>query len=270
MNCEDFNNIINELADYKPMAVTTRDAGVSHVALCADCAAKLANARDVSANLLLAAGAESEAAPARIKEDLMAAFAAQQQTTSAANGVVPISSRVKLGWWAAAAVAAAAVVVFAVMLPLWRGPAPNTQQSVAVKAPRVETQGETPRVTPRETPVETPRVAPVLPPLGIEQPTARSGRAPGKQRALRPGSPRVVTANTNLTVARNTINEYIPLTYLAAATAIDTGTIVRVQLSRSALVRLGLPINIESSSETVKAEVVMGDDGVARAIRLID
>jgi hypothetical protein len=266
MNCEDFNNIIKELADYKPMAVTTRDAGVSHVALCADCAAKLANARAVSANLLLAAGAESEAAPARIKEDLMAAFAAQQQTTSAPNSVVPISSRVKLGWWAAAAVAAAAVIVFAVMLPLWRGPAPNTQQSVAVKAPGVETPGE----TPRKTPSETPKVAPVVPPLGIEQPTGVSGRAHGKQRALRPGSPRVVTANPNLTVARNTINEYIPLTYLAAATAIDTGTIVRVQLSRSALVRLGLPINIESSSETVKAEVVMGDDGVARAIRLID
>jgi hypothetical protein len=60
------------------------------------------------------------------------------------------------------------------------------------------------------------------------------------------------------------------LTYLASATAIDTGTIVRVQLSKSALVRLGLPINIESSNESVRAEVIIGDDGVARAIRLVN
>ena len=120
MNCEDFNEIINELADYKPMAVSTRDAGVSHVALCADCAAKLANARAVSGNLLLAAGAESEDAPARVKENLLAAFAAQQPATQTLGKVVHISRQRNLGWWAMASattVAAAAVIVFVVILP---------------------------------------------------------------------------------------------------------------------------------------------------------
>ena len=261
MNCEDFNNIINELADYKPMAVTTRDAGVSHVALCADCAARLANARAVSASLLLAAGAESEDAPVRIKADLLTAFATQQQLRSATDRVVPlvpIASRRKLGRWTAAAVAAAAVVVFALMLPIWNGaPSRVPESQVAQKAP------------PPETPTATPTTTPARPP-SFDEPAPKPVKAAGRRPVLRQRSPRVISGSTNEAVAGNTANEFVPLTYLAAATAIDTGTIVRVQLSRSALVRLGLPINIESSSETVKAEVVMGDDGVARAIRLID
>ena len=256
MNCEDFNDIINELADYKPMAVTIRDAGVSHAALCVDCAAKLANARAVSSTLLLAAGAESEAAPARIKENLLAAFAAQQQMDSATNNVASIFSGRKLGWWTAAAVAAAAVIVFAGILPAWRGaPAPNQQPSVARNPSPVESPTVTPRV------VEQPRVA------GVGDNSANP--IPAKRRGFKEKTHRLVTVNSNETVARNTPNEFVPLAYLATATAIDTGTIVRVQLSRSALVRLGLPINLESSNETVRAEVVIGDDGVARAIRLV-
>jgi hypothetical protein len=73
----------------------------------------------------------------------------------------------------------------------------------------------------------------------------------------------------NETVATKTADEYLPLTYLAKTTAMDTGTIIRVRLSRSALVSLGLPVNLENSSDSVSAEVVMGDDGVARAIRLV-
>lgn len=258
MNCEDFNDIINELADYKPMDVTTRDASVSHVALCADCAAKLANARAVSGTLLLAAGAESEDAPAKIKENLLAAFAAQQQTVPASNRVVPISTRRNLGWWTAAAVAVAAAIVFAVMLPFWRGaPAKDPRPSVAVKAP----------------PVETPEV--VRPDVDKPVPAAdnspdKSSNAPAGGGSRRKRSFRdTVTAGTSETVASNVSNEYVPLTYLASATAIDTGTIVRVQLSRAALVRLGLPVSAEGSSDSVRAEVVIGDDGVARAIRLV-
>jgi hypothetical protein len=259
MNCEDFNEIINELADYKPMAVSTRDAGVSHVALCADCAAKLANARAVSGNLLLAAGAESEVAPARVKENLLAAFAAQQQAMQTPGKVVHISRQRNPGWWvmaSAAAIAAAAVIVFAVILPFWKGAlGPNRQPpSVALNPPPLA-------VTP------SPTGKPVsVSPADSTSTVKGSSR---KQRTSREIKRRIVSAGASESVARNTSNEFLPLTYLASATAIDTGTIVRVQLSKSALVRLGLPMNLESSSESVRAEVVIGDDGVARAIRLV-
>ena len=256
MNCEDFNEIIDELADYLPVDVTTRDAGVSHAALCADCAANLANARAVSSTLLLAAGAESENAPVTIKDNLLAAFAAHQLTAPAPDKVVPISSRRRLGWWTAAAVAVAAAIVFAVMLPVWKGtPTTNSQPSIAVKTPPVETPRDTPRTGDK----------PVVPRGTAEKVNVTVAT---KRRVLREKTRRVITPDTNETVARNT-SEYIPLTYLASATAMDTGTIVRVQLSRAALMRLGVPISVEGSSDSIRADVVIGDDGVARAIRLV-
>ena len=70
-------------------------------------------------------------------------------------------------------------------------------------------------------------------------------------------------------VARNA-GEYLPLTYLTKGTAIESGTVVRVELSRSALASLGFNSGIDNSDESVKAEVILGDDGVARAIRLVE
>jgi hypothetical protein len=71
------------------------------------------------------------------------------------------------------------------------------------------------------------------------------------------------------TIAKNASNEYFPLTYLASATAMESGTVMRIQLSRSALISLGLPLNIERTDKLIKADLVVGDDGVARAIRLV-
>ena len=48
------------------------------------------------------------------------------------------------------------------------------------------------------------------------------------------------------------------------------GSIVRVELPRSALVALGLTVPLENSSPTVKAELLLGSDGVTRGIRIVE
>ena len=45
--------------------------------------------------------------------------------------------------------------------------------------------------------------------------------------------------------------------------------LVRVTLPRTALVKFGLPINAERSAEFVEADVVLGHNGLARAIRFV-
>jgi hypothetical protein len=49
----------------------------------------------------------------------------------------------------------------------------------------------------------------------------------------------------------------------------DGGQIVRVQLPRSAMASFGLPVNMERYNERVKADVLLGVDGVAQAIRFV-
>jgi hypothetical protein len=50
---------------------------------------------------------------------------------------------------------------------------------------------------------------------------------------------------------------------------LDGGQIVRVEVPRSALASLGFQVNPQRADEPITADVVLGHDGVARAIRLV-
>lgn len=60
--------------------------------------------------------------------------------------------------------------------------------------------------------------------------------------------------------------EFIALSYSPAP---ESGQILKVKVPRSMMVSLGVAFKIENSSQLVNAEVVMGDDGLARAIRFV-
>ena len=62
--------------------------------------------------------------------------------------------------------------------------------------------------------------------------------------------------------------DFLPLTYVADA-AQESGQVVRVRLSRATLASFGLPVNAERANELIKADIVIGDDGLARAIRFV-
>jgi hypothetical protein len=50
---------------------------------------------------------------------------------------------------------------------------------------------------------------------------------------------------------------------------LESGRIVRVRMPRSNLIPLGIPFNQERANETIKADVLLSNDGLARAIRLV-
>ena len=63
--------------------------------------------------------------------------------------------------------------------------------------------------------------------------------------------------------------EFYPLTF--AGDLVETtsgGRVLQVELSRSSLFAMGFNIPIENGAEVVKADLLVGPDGVARAIRL--
>jgi hypothetical protein len=53
------------------------------------------------------------------------------------------------------------------------------------------------------------------------------------------------------------------------ATSLEGGQIVQVQISPTALRSFGLPAGTENGLASVRADVVVGPDGIARAIRLV-
>ena len=49
----------------------------------------------------------------------------------------------------------------------------------------------------------------------------------------------------------------------------EGGLVMRVEMSRYAMARFGFPVNVERYDERVKADVWIGIDGLAHAIRFV-
>ena len=57
--------------------------------------------------------------------------------------------------------------------------------------------------------------------------------------------------------------------YLSEASLQEGGQIVRVEVPRSTLASFGVPVNMDRYNERVKADIVVGVDGMAHAIRFV-
>ena len=286
MNCTEFEGLINDLACDNLMSVTKRAQAWAHKEDCVRCAARLAEERLLTERLRLVANADLKQTPARVKTVLLAAFAQQLggaaspgdeslsqapvgSPESSVPAPKPASSRSR--WvWAAAALILIGTIMMARLLS--SSTSVGTPEAPVISAQHSGDPGAAPRdQQPEPTalsqngtqPPETP-----LPKTGPDNSvTTVNGRGPSPARH---GHKPLNAVRDQIAGNRNeVVTDYIPLTYMSNATALDSGLVVRVQEPRSTLISMGLPMNVESSKELVKADVVVGDDGVARAIRLV-
>ncbi|MEP6706760.1 MAG: hypothetical protein ABJC05_04545, partial [Pyrinomonadaceae bacterium] len=89
-------------------------------------------------------------------------------------------------------------------------------------------------------------------------------RAEAKPSGLEPAAAVPTNAETN-----EIVTEFVSVGYGSAIDLQDGGQLVRVELPRSALARFGLPMNMNRVDEKVTADVLVGADGLARAIRFV-
>jgi hypothetical protein len=187
---------------------------------------------------LLAEEMESLNAPPEVEMKLRAAFRAHRV----------VARRSYVNYWVAG-IAAALLIAISVIALSW-----NTKNSNEVSAGRTEPAPikEEPRVA--ESPAPAPKQQEEI--IAVQNPRRRSVRR----------APRAEVANH---VNREIATDFMPLGYLSPATLQDGGQIVRVELPRSALVNFGVPVNMDRGHEKVKADVLLGVDGLAHAIRFV-
>lgn len=65
-------------------------------------------------------------------------------------------------------------------------------------------------------------------------------------------------------------NGFIPLPNAAQIGPAEEAHLVRVEVSRSAMIALGYDVKPGQASESVQADVMLGNDGMARAVRFLD
>jgi hypothetical protein len=64
-------------------------------------------------------------------------------------------------------------------------------------------------------------------------------------------------------------SDFVPVPFTGAITADDPGMIVRVQLTRASLAQLGYPVAETPDEELIPADVLVGEDGWPRGVKLI-
>jgi hypothetical protein len=76
-------------------------------------------------------------------------------------------------------------------------------------------------------------------------------------------------AKNHHSVVTEAVTEFYQLREGDDLTALGTLQLIRVELPSSALSDVGLPVSLEAVNARVKADVVLGEDGLARAIRFV-
>ena len=84
-----------------------------------------------------------------------------------------------------------------------------------------------------------------------------------------PAKGSVVTPRGGESPLAELTTDFIPLVPCVGLDCFEGGQLVRVAMPRLALIFLGLPMNEQLAQEPVTADVLIGGDGVARAIRFV-
>jgi hypothetical protein len=251
MTCSDFETIIIEIARDRLMDAATRDRGLEHVRRCTTCATLLVEERALSRDLrALSARCAAEEMPERIETALLAAF----RRHAAAPAVAPRRRR-----WAPA-VAALALITFGISLAAWIAWSPrpespahgsNGAQAASIDVP----------ATPGKSGQTSPRAA------DVRKPDRRiPGLAAGERQKRLAGANRLSSTND---APREFVTPFFPVMQGGELIPLEGGQVVRVRMPRSNLIPLGIPLDQERASETIKADVLLSNDGLARAIRLV-
>ena len=65
------------------------------------------------------------------------------------------------------------------------------------------------------------------------------------------------------------VTEFVPFMAIDSISPMEQQQLVRVKLPRTALGVFGLPVNRDSRAGSVKADVLLSEDGLVRAIRFV-
>jgi hypothetical protein len=253
MNCQKFETVVSDLARGQMMEVETRTDALAHSEGCERCMMRLRDEETLTRGLQLLAGEmESMSAPDEMELKLREAFSSRRV-------VVPMTTAPARSRYWLVAVAAALLLSMSVAMMWWRSDVP-TQKLAQETPPKPVEVVSGPTMPPSPAPKEVDYSAENQTPKRI---------APSKP-VRRNVTPRKAPATQMANHVTNEIaTDFLPLGDMNPASLQDGGQIVRVKLRRSALVRFGFPVNMDRYNENVKADVLVGVDGLARAIRFV-
>ncbi len=138
--------------------------------------------------------------------------------------------------WASVGAAAAVLLIF-----LWTAGGHFKRQTSTAPKKGASSQSDLPQEAKAAVPAKHDEVAPAAETDGVEAPSSETYVA----------------------------SDFVPVPYTGTITADDPGMIVRVQLTRSSLAQLGYPVAETPDEDLISADVLVGEDGWPRGVKLI-
>jgi hypothetical protein len=287
MKCSEFETVVNDLARNRMLDASLREKALAHIKHCAPCDARLAEEKQLTVGLrALATLHENKKASAQVEANLLAVFRKQADLSHAQTAnLAAISSsssvsKFQLRRWAVAAAAVILVLLALVVLRLQT--ATQDHQIPLQQAGQPTPQQQTPHKDENGKPVAPDDVNPSV--IGKDEKSRKPLRnsvkdvqkllphfAAAKLNHSQSNAKAQTAQNTDTQTAQpeEITTSFISLTQGYSLPMSEGGQVVRVELPRSALASFGLPISAERINERVKADVVVGNDGIARAIRFV-
>jgi hypothetical protein len=247
MNCSNFEMNVRVLVRAELIDAARRDAVLGHAANCVQCSDRLAGEQALIAGVRVAvAELSQQKAPARVGSALLTAFREHNQAV-ASNTIVTMPVKVARNW-RLEAVAAVILITFAMGAIYWMYSRSRAETNAAVVAPYEP-------ATVKEN--SNAQGLPLKPDTQITADVVTATPSKPRPRAAR-----------HRVEPREEVTEFflmdgVDLDSLEAVQA------VRVELPASALSELGLQTGREMGTGPVKADVLLGIDGMARAIRFV-
>jgi hypothetical protein len=260
MKCQEFVPMARDLARHQIFGelcdVDVRTRALAHTAECPACAARLADERSLATGLrALATQDEPLAAPARVETALLTAFRQPRQMHGNAPDVVPLRPRAPR--WVGAA-AAVLLIGCLTLVSRWLLPSGSRASKLNIVAQTTPTVTPVANTEQKRFTLRPPEVAaaPVkaAPPKHIHAAHKRPSQRERIERYL---------------VESEIATDFLPVVDTSMLAKPDRLRIIRVEVPRAALASFGLPMSFERATEPIQAELVVGSDGLTRAIRFI-
>jgi hypothetical protein len=269
MNCEKFLTVAADLARNQIVDASQLASARAHVDQCNDCRRTWNDQLELSERLRQVADQmTSSRAPEHVEAQLLAAFRDQTRVVS-----IPSAHR-QWRYWVSAA---AAVLLMAFGLFAWRSHVASVRQppvevsSKSATAPASDSpkQEQSQTVAVNRTRSSTqPLIMPALK-RSLSRRHSASSQLAKSDAAKQPTVEQASVSATNAET-KELATDFVLVGYGNALDLQDGGQLVRVVLPRSALATFGLPMNMDRADERIKADVLVGTDGLARAIRFVE
>jgi hypothetical protein len=232
MTCREFDEIVHAYVRMELLDVRLREAALEHAAECSLCANRMAEA------VSLAEASEEESnrvhdlqTPPQVLATVLAEFRHHHARSSWRRTLV---------WSSMGAVAAVLLIVFWVAGVRSNGPAqPSPRKDVSSQPTG---------------PVDV--MAPAPEPLNED--------AQGAEEEVADAS-----ASDAATGVTYVASDFVPVPFTSAFGADDPGMVVRVELTRASLAQLGYPLATAADDDLVQADVLVGEDGWPRGVKLV-